>query len=536
MKHHGGQILAILTGIALCSSTQADWLKGYFAPSAKTDSINRFLVYTDYKDSTYLGMWGGLIPAGKIGGVSAMLACRVKLNNLSVFDDSSFLFLGGNPPSGTSVRAFANLRFWMGNLGDVNHDGYDDFGTIDIPNPNFKLFLGGPGMVDTPVAVIHGINSRIVRAVDIDGDGQLELILADMFQGPVQIYSIHADGTLDSIPRYVIADTETSFGNNLAVGDFNGDGYPDLAVAAYENRTISNGLIPFVKFYWGGPQFDTVADRVISDSSPHWGIIMLPVGDFIGNGYQDLLICGGGDDPYGVYSGGPSLHGGNPDVVVNRRGPGLYYPPTSACAAGDLNHDGHPDIVWGFNDNASFNHWIMIVLGGPRTDSGQDVYLDASLFPPNGYDGMGSVVTGIGDFNGDGIDDFAFYSQTQSGCCWRSQVHFIAGWNANPTDVPIQHDPTVPTKFALHPAYPNPFNPSTTISFDLPKREAVKLTVFDITGRVVRTLLDKQLAAGTHHVTWDGKNEAGHPVASGVYLFRLSTPDYRQTVKGTLLK
>ncbi len=76
-------------------------------------------------------------------------------------------------------------------------------------------------------------------------------------------------------------------------------------------------------------------------------------------------------------------------------------------------------------------------------------------------------------------------------------------------------------RFALYPNFPNPFNPATTIRYALPRAEKVKLEIFNILGQRVKTLVNGREQAGVHRVKWDGTNNAGVPVASGVYLFRL---------------
>lgn len=76
-------------------------------------------------------------------------------------------------------------------------------------------------------------------------------------------------------------------------------------------------------------------------------------------------------------------------------------------------------------------------------------------------------------------------------------------------------------KLALGPFMPNPFNPSTTISFVVPVDGRVRLQVIDLGGRTVATLVDWVLPKGRHNVAWDGRNAAGHEVPSGVYLSRL---------------
>ena len=84
--------------------------------------------------------------------------------------------------------------------------------------------------------------------------------------------------------------------------------------------------------------------------------------------------------------------------------------------------------------------------------------------------------------------------------------------------------------------YPNPFNPVTSIRFSVHRASHVTLRVYAPTGRLVRTLIDRQLAAGTREVAWDGINDAGIPVASGVYFYRLRVGNVAHSKKMTLLK
>ena len=82
-----------------------------------------------------------------------------------------------------------------------------------------------------------------------------------------------------------------------------------------------------------------------------------------------------------------------------------------------------------------------------------------------------------------------------------------------------------PRTMMLASNYPNPFNPTTTISFDLPRDGFVVLKIYDITGRLVRVLVQEQKLAGAHSVIWDGLDDAGQVVAAGVYLYRIEFVD-----------
>ncbi len=108
----------------------------------------------------------------------------------------------------------------------------------------------------------------------------------------------------------------------------------------------------------------------------------------------------------------------------------------------------------------------------------------------------------------------------------------------SPTDVldPGASDGSLPSGFHLSQNYPNPFNPSTNISFTLARSGEVKLSIYNVLGQHVISLVDRRLAAGRHDVQWFGSDHAGRPVASGVYLYRLAHSGHSQTRQMILVK
>ncbi len=94
----------------------------------------------------------------------------------------------------------------------------------------------------------------------------------------------------------------------------------------------------------------------------------------------------------------------------------------------------------------------------------------------------------------------------------------------------------LPTVYRLAGNFPNPFNPKTAISFDLPQSQFVKLEVFGTDGRRIATLLDQQMAAGHHSAVWTGRDDSGSPVASGVYFARIAAGPLQETHKMLLMK
>jgi hypothetical protein len=93
-----------------------------------------------------------------------------------------------------------------------------------------------------------------------------------------------------------------------------------------------------------------------------------------------------------------------------------------------------------------------------------------------------------------------------------------------------------PVEFALRQNAPNPFNPSTTIRFDVTRSTPVNLAIYSTTGQIVRTLVDGAMTAGTHQITWDGADNAGRSVAGGVYIYRLQTSDRIASKRMTLIR
>jgi flagellar hook assembly protein FlgD len=85
-------------------------------------------------------------------------------------------------------------------------------------------------------------------------------------------------------------------------------------------------------------------------------------------------------------------------------------------------------------------------------------------------------------------------------------------------------------------SYPNPFNAETNISFRLPERTKVSLVVYNVLGEKVRTLVAEEMDPGIHAVIWDGKDETGGLVASGIYFYRFETSTYAATKKLVMLR
>ena len=125
-----------------------------------------------------------------------------------------------------------------------------------------------------------------------------------------------------------------------------------------------------------------------------------------------------------------------------------------------------------------------------------------------------------------------FYRLSYYSSSWSEYSEVLSvtlGWmDINANELPIT--------YALHENYPNPFNPVTNISYDLPEEAMVNITIFDMMGRVVKTLVNRTQTAGFKSLQWNATNNSGHPVSAGVYIYSIQAGSFNETRKMILLK
>jgi len=191
---------------------------------------------------------------------------------------------------------------------------------------------------------------------------------------------------------------------------------------------------------------------------------------------------------------------------------------------------------------------IRVVDEGTQEEKGlqtmASIPVDFQLFFTGMEMGKNYRVDFYADHNNNGV-----YDPPSVDHAWRLAVNDFAGdtietfsHNTNFTDIGF---PTaiaellsfgVPTSYELNQNYPNPFNPSTTLRFSIPEAEVVSLTVYNSIGQHVRTLLDNKMGAGDYEVRWDGKDEAGYALSTGVYFYQISAGDFKQAKRMMLVR
>ena len=121
--------------------------------------------------------------------------------------------------------------------------------------------------------------------------------------------------------------------------------------------------------------------------------------------------------------------------------------------------------------------------------------------------------------------------------CWGYDIDLWVGAVHSADVVNIDNYNVIfPERLRIYNAYPNPFNPITSLSYDLPEDGLVNIAIFDMMGRIVKTLVNGSQTAGFKSVQWDATNDRNEPVSAGLYLYTIQSGEFRQTKKMVLLK
>lgn len=446
---------------------------------------------------------------------------------------SNYLYTGSRVFDSLPVLVFDSTNPWHVAFGDFDGDGWSDFGIPGRSAFKYKMgiYMGGP-QIDTVRDFWFGSDSLKPTtngaAIDVDLDGHKEFV-GDVGGWEADVYRVNPWDSLSwlALPRL----TENGFFTfrDMAVGDFNGDGHRDLAIGLPMNNNMTlNGR---VYVYFARADFDSLPDLVIQRPDTfvygyQWfGTIVVSPGDMNGDGTDDLFISSGSDaDPLSfLYFGGQTMDD-IPDVLITN----LL---THAAKAGDLNRDGYADLIASFPLQWDGLGSVYVWYGSPTVDSIPDIRLDNWQYP--GYHvEFGRDVVGLGDYNGDGVDDFAFSMYDAD---TRGLIYIYSG-TGQPNDVDEREGSQLPSSIELFQNYPNPFNDETVVSLTLSRRCMARLSVYNALGERVTELTNQVLSAGNHKFSWNGKSSSGKSVSSGVYVFRLESGEVKLTRKAVLLK
>jgi hypothetical protein len=438
------------------------------------------------------------------------------------------------------VQAYYNYGIVDQNLADINHDGIDDFGVVELRagvQGRLDILFGSEAfdsLADWSMLSISPVLNycdRLDSTGDVNGDGYNDFICMDTYYDDhTAEFRIYFGGAiLDSIPDWIYYPAGANdYSNCCGLGDVNGDDFGDVMLLSINNE-------PPLLFF-GGSEMDTIPDLIFFEYSysPNAAI-----GDINSDGFCDISMAMVLPDSQGqqyqpVYFGGTDIDT-NPDSFLLDE-TGIYTAAPNYITHGDFNGDGIEDIVTG-DGSLIWGDVVYVYLGSPWFNPVPDAMMIGPSFPLSEY---GSELS-TGDFDGDGCDEILVSAPYyRIGGQEKGRVFLYQGpdeWidygaGVEPGDLPHK-----PGWFKLDQNYPNPFNASTTIHFELGKASTITLTVYDLRGKKVKELIStKQMRPGGYNVSWSGRNSANQSVSSGVYLLEFCVDEFRDIRKMVLLR
>lgn len=174
--------------------------------------------------------------------------------------------------------------------------------------------------------------------------------------------------------------------------------------------------------------------------------------------------------------------------------------------------------------------------GGSRNNFGQAVETRVTV---NGQENFWDVSLAALDSDGDGKTNGQELGDPNGS--WRTGqpdpgISSAVTNPGNPLSTEVKDFAVVPSSYRLLNNYPNPFNPTTKIAFEIPQSENVSLKIYNIKGELIRTVINENLPAGHFEKVWDGKNDFGREVSSGIYFYRLTAGKFDRSARMMLMK
>ncbi len=438
-------------------------------------------------------------------------------------------------------------------VGDVDMDGNLEIVVTSKNNHLYIIQHNGLAVLDFNAGEqLWGTPSLF----DFDGDGDLEIAFGT-FSG--KVYIIHHDGSAYGSFPMDLGLSHRILGG-IAVGDVNDDGVEEVVFGTFNGDVyaVSSGDATVLTGFPVNVGARVESAPVIADldMSGSQGVRII-----VTSLAKNLTIIDGQGTVVAQYTYGNSIvstpaiadlnQDGTLDMVFGCTDKKLYavdvngnhlsgFPIStgnaikSSASIADMDNDGSPEIAFVSTDGFFY---MVHADGGAFTGFPIHVVGLLSASPTiDDLDGDGDLELLIGTPTSLNIYDVPGSGTTEN--YWSTlQGNYHRTSNYANVVVGISHQPAeVARDFALLQNYPNPFNPVTEIRYRLPASEQVTLVVYNLLGQKVRTLVHATQTAGWHSVQWDGRNELGEKVSSGVYIYRLTAGDQQAVRKMILMK
>jgi len=430
--------------------------------------------------------------------------------------------VSGNAGDGTNKMAGLNFYEW---------DGSTDNG--------FTVY--GRTMIEDALDGDRWRFEAIQAPFDVDGDGDMEIMLANNGSSNEigdRFYIVSIDGTFES--GFFSATVEGSWNQATEAfigspyfadyGDLDGDGTLEIIFAAWDN----GGL--FIVDVTGADTYEKLV-YILADPLAHDGVAYggTSIADFDGDGRDEVIspmYTGGGEDYYTTIL---NIDGVIADATAENnvgmvRGPWLGAG-IGQCAAADFNGDGKYEF---YGSNYSANTMEFSCVGtDPTVPESWEVKSCLSYNGDNFGKSSGAfAIDAADDLDGDGNPEIVVGFLDIADRTTFLQVAEYTGGTFIVKDWKV----ITPADYKLSQNFPNPFNPTTQINFELPLAKDVTLKIYDMLGHEVASLVNEHKQAGTYTITWNGKNNAGMNVSTGNYIYQLKAGHVVKSKVMTLVK
>jgi hypothetical protein len=492
-------------------------------------------------------------------------------------EKKAMIFLGGNPMDTIPKYniQFSDSIIYAGVAAlDINGDGINDIVIATqkyVSNTGYRVrdlrvFYGGNKIDTIPDLIFHmppGATNPFGMTVlkDFNGDGRSELVIYDAFL-PFESntssginYFYNTGPSFDTIPYFTIRGDSTKALQISAIkssGDINGDGKTDFTIEFQD--TVGEYIRPYkmprkyLKFYLGNSNFDLTPAVTYYQDSVTFNIEQMQIIKDMNNDGKDDILMGQYGTKYPWYYGNSILWGSFPIDTVQSVGLNTQdFFIDLVTDAGDINGDGYNDLFVRVNDGVGQQN-AKIWLGGKHMPHKLDDISDKT-WVGNDYNisdsayGLCREIAAVGDVNGDKVNDICL-EKIPFGCCDECTmgiIYIIKGDTSAKGDTTTSigsSKVSIPSNYFLMEPYPNPFNPSTILSWQLTKPGTVVITIFDVTGKKIAEVFNKEQPAGSNKIEFNAEK---YKLSSGVYFIQMQVFSnnsliFHQTKKLSLIK
>ena len=493
--------------------------------------------------------------------------------NVDLYEDGNMIIAGTYPSIATAdcstaatVPAVTDNATWQSSTGDP----------IVVNNDSVKSSAFGWGFVQSEVFANNmyapDLNTEVYGADYGDGTdnetwGRWTSHYNDDFS-QIQTVDMHWE-QVDGVSSGAGVDTDGNFNGHFGVTGAFGDSSTTTALHAV-NPAINVGTYPIIGGSGADLDGDSIPDGVVASPKLEWGYIFDPSGDdgvlfsadeplqFTGYymTFNFLSAASALATAYGQFSDPAILvdtdQDGVPDThpfIIYYMGLGLDQASALVATADSLANLGMQGLCVALGqsalapvlgpvvgDYAGATLTTLLTGGVGTVDALTQTGAATGVYALGALAGAG-VNVNDSDHDYDGTNGRLVF-QVGNVCIPRNQhLEVNAYWVNTAAGVDVDPDESmIPKKFALYDNFPNPFNPTTQIAVDLPEAASTKITVWNIMGQKVATLHSGDLSAGHHVVNFDGRDQNGKQLTSGMYFYRVKAGKYNAIKKMTLLK